>query len=350
MLYPQLPRQIGAGAKVTVPVEVLNLDAKPFSGRIDWTLPSGWKATPAEVSALASGQRVTVTTTLTAAAAAERGPVDLWCTAEAGGKPAGRRYASLPVVNTPWVDWSWLPGEQVAAHLRNRGPAAVKTTVALVVPREGSLTAQAKPETVNLAPGADQDVSLSFAGRESQDMPALCTLVVKADGREQRIPWTVYPRVANGGFELDLAGDGKPEGWLPYDYSGKLNIKDMYLKVHVDAQVKHSGKTSLRMDPAGAKDAGVYLYPLMSTLAPKTRYRITAWMRQPEGGEGGLVCANQTAQAEGERSADGGQQVARIITTGNRPGMAPICLFNKGSTPVWFDGSDVVLAPEKAAK
>jgi hypothetical protein len=30
--------------------------------------------------------------------------------------------------------------------------------------------------------------------------------------------------------------------------------------------------------------------------------------------------------------------------------MAPICLFNKGSTPVWFDGSDVVLAPEKAAK
>lgn len=62
MLYPQLPKQIGAGATVTVPVEVLDLDAKPFSGRIAWTLPSGWKATPTEVAALASGQRVTVTT------------------------------------------------------------------------------------------------------------------------------------------------------------------------------------------------------------------------------------------------------------------------------------------------
>ena len=47
--------------------------------------------------------------------------------------------------------------------------------------------------TVKLAPGADQDVTLSFAGREFQNMPALCTLVVKTDGREQRIPWTSTP-------------------------------------------------------------------------------------------------------------------------------------------------------------
>ena len=100
----------------------------------------------------------------------------------------------------------------------------------------------------------------------------------------------------------------------------------------------------------GIKDAGVYLYPLMSTLAPKTRYRITAWIRHSEGGEGGLVCANQTAQAEGERSADGWQRVARIITTGNRPGLAPISLFNKGRAPIWFDELEVVLAPEEADK
>ena len=51
MLYPQLPKQIGAGATVTVPVEVLNLDAKPFTGRIGWALPAGWKATAGDVSA-----------------------------------------------------------------------------------------------------------------------------------------------------------------------------------------------------------------------------------------------------------------------------------------------------------
>ena len=186
----------------------------------------------------------TVATTLTAAADAPRGPADLWCIAETGGTAAGRRYASLPVVDTPWVDWSWQPGEQVAVHLRNRGPASVKTTLVLEVPQAAGLTVQARPETVNLAPGAIEDVLLSFAGRESQNMPALCTLVVKADGREQRIPWTIYPRVCNGGFELDLAGDGKPEGWLAYDFSGKMIIKDMYSKVHVNAQVKHGGTTS----------------------------------------------------------------------------------------------------------
>ncbi|MGA2620974.1 MAG: hypothetical protein ABSF26_25405 [Thermoguttaceae bacterium] len=346
MLYPQLPKQIGAGATVTLAVEVLNLDAKPFTGRIGWALPADWKATAGDVSALAPGQRVTVTTTLTAAANAPRGPADLWCVAEAELVPVGRRYVSLPVVNTPWVDWSWQPGERVAVHLRNRGPVAVKATAALEVPQDAGFTAHVQPDAVNLAPGADQDVSLTFAGRESQDMPAFCTLVVKANGRDQRIPWTVYPRVANGGFELDLAGDGKPEGWLPYDYSGKLSIKDMYLKVHVDARVKHGGDTSLRLDPPGAKDAGVYLYPLMSTLAPKTRYRITAWLRQSQGGEGGLLCANQMAQPEGKRGADGWQQVARVITTGDRPGLAPVCLFNKGSTPIWFDDLNVVLATE----
>ena len=344
MLYPQLPKQIGAGATVTVPVEVLNLDAKPFTGRIGWVLPVGWNATAGDVSALAAGERTTVVTTLTAAANAPRGPADLWCTAEAGRAPAGRRYASLPVVNTPWVDWSWQPGEEVAVHLRNRGPAAVETTVTLEVPQDAGFTAHPQPETVHLAPCADRDVVLSFAGRDSQNMPSLCTLVVKADGREQRIPWTIYPRICNGGFELDLAGDGKPEGWLAYDFSGKLSIKDMYPKVHLDAQVKHGGTTSLRLDAAGAKGGGVYLYPLMSTLAPKTRYRITAWILRPEGGAGGLTCAYQTAQAEGKPSADGWQQVARTITTGDRPGLAPLCLFNKGSTPIWIDDILVTMA------
>ncbi len=95
MLYPQLPKQIGAGATVTVPVEVLNLDTKPFTGRIGWVLPVGWKATAGDVSALAPGQRTTVTTAITAAANAPRGPADLWCMAEAGraGGPAIRQSA-----------------------------------------------------------------------------------------------------------------------------------------------------------------------------------------------------------------------------------------------------------------
>ena len=95
----------------------------------------------------------------------------------------------------------------------------------------------------------------------------------------------------------------------------------------------------------GVKDNGVYLYPLMSTLAPKTGYRVTAWILRPEGGEGGLLCAYQTAQAEGKRSTDGWQQVARTITTGDRPGLAPLCLFNKGSTPIWID--DITVTMEK---
>jgi len=41
---------------------------------------------------------------------------------------------------------------------------------------------------------------------------------------------------------------------------------------------------------------------------------------------------------------------AAIVLLGASALEAPICLFNKGSAPVWFDELAVVLAPEKAVK
>lgn len=102
-------------------------------------------------------------------------------------------------------------------------------------------------------------MTLTFTGRDQQVVPVLSTLVVTAAGRTQRLPWTIYPRVCNGGFDLDLAGDGKPEGWIPIDYSGKLKVQDMYEKVSVDTLVKHGGKASLRLaplDPRASRMAG----------------------------------------------------------------------------------------------
>ena len=39
------------------------------------------------------------------------------------------------------------------------------------------------------------------------------------------------------------------------------------------------------------------------------------------------------------------QRVERSFTTGDRPVLAPIGLFNKGGTPVWID--DVAVTVEK---
>ena len=148
--------------------------------------------------------------------------------------------------------------------------------------------------------------------------------------------------MANGSFEVDEVGDGKPEYWMTYDYSGKLRFTKSYPRMHRDTRMSHSGAASLRIAPVAAeiKGAKVAVFLLATMLFPKTKYRLSAWIRIPEGGKAAIIGWRwQPLKPVSKPTAEGWQKFEMVFTTSaDATGMKnPILLSNPGATPVWFD-------------
>ena len=155
----------------------------------------------------------------------------------------------------------------------------------------------------------------------------------------QRVPLRLYPAVVNGGFEVDLAGDRKPEYWSANDSSGKAETGVVYPLINLDNQVKRGGARSLRLDPCTAvPGAQVDVFPIGTMLFPETTYRFTAWVRVPEGSRFALLGPGaQPLTPVGPPDQSGWQRLERIVTSGSQVEKTALRLSNTGSTPIWVD-------------
>jgi hypothetical protein len=57
----------------------------------------------------------------------------------------------------------------------------------------------------------EANVVFHFADWFQLQEPVGIQIVLQSGSAQQRIPIRLFPAVANAGFEIDLAGDGKPE-------------------------------------------------------------------------------------------------------------------------------------------
>ncbi len=99
----------------------------------------------------------------------------------------------------------------------------------------------------------------------------------------------------NSGFEK-LAPDGKSfSGWENPRYQ------------HVDSEVRHDGKYSLRMETSGSNTVQVAKNISVDDFVPGRRYRVSAWLKSER--KGRLACMNFAAFAPGLKHIGGGQLI-----------------------------------------
>ena len=350
LLYPEMPVMTAAGTGVKAKIEVLNLDPEPVSGKITWQTPAGWTGTPVEFGPIKPDETAALANTVTTDAKATRQPYDLYCVAKTKDGREGRRYASLSVVPSPYVDWEYDNDGNLSLTLREFTGKAVTAAVDLDVPQESGVTVVNKTQTVTVPAGGEAKAICQLSGRDKQQEACVMRLSVKGDGVAQSLPVRLIPYLANGSFE-STAGDGQPDFWEPKDYSGKVDQAEQIPLVSLDDQFAYEGKYSLRIDPyvGKVKDfRGVTVFPSSFKLNYSRKYRLTGYMRIPEGGKG-IIYGGQEwndLPAAGEADAKGWRKFERTFTSNHPEWGFTLVLNNNGKTPVWFDAISVTEVKE----
>lgn len=342
------PPLLPAGGTGQAAVSVLNLNPEIIEGSVALEAPLGWSQTGAAFAAINPGATQTVVLSLSAAADAVRQIHDLQFVVTTTTGLTGRKYAAVPVVPSPHVQWEYQTGETLRLTLQNLKTNSVSGSVWVEFLTNSVVSTVGAEQPFALAGLGETNVVFHFANWFQLQEPLGIHIVLQSGGTEQRIPIRLFPAVANGGFEIDLAGDGKPEYWTTYDYSSRTSLKDLYPLIHLDSEVKHSGNSSLRIDPlTSSPGTPVRVIPLATMRFPNETYRIATYARVPAGGSISLhMPDSRTLVPEGSPSPDGWQLYAGSYLTGTGVSRNEMYLVNNGSTPVWVD--DIAVAANHA--
>ena len=296
------------------------------------------------------GDTATLASLVTPDAHATRQLYDLECVGKTTDGREGKRYASLSIVPSPYVNWNYDNDGNLRVTLRELTGKAAMASVTLAVPPDSGVTNGISTQTVTMQAGGILQVVCPLQGREKQSAPCVMRLSVTANGVAQSLPVRLIPFLANGSFE-STAGDGQPDFWQAIDYSGKVDEAELMPRVHLDDQVVYDGKYSLRIDPYIGKVKGfkgVSVYPSSFKLLYNHKYRVTGQLRIPDDGSAYLIAGQdwQFTKPVGVRDNNGWQKFERTFTTGNPQWGFALSIGNTGPTPVWFDAITVAEVKE----
>jgi hypothetical protein len=337
VLYVDVPTMLAPGGQGQASVSILNLNPSAIQGTLTWEIPEGWTYASAEFDSIIPGETQTVTMSLAASPNASRQIYDLWCVAATIEGVKGRKYTPVSVVPTPYVKWEYQAGESLRLTIQNLKNEVVTGSAAIEFPTNAIVGTIEKEQSFNVSGNSETILTFRFTNLSQLEEPIGIYILVQCGGTQQRVPIRLFPAIANGGFEIDLAGDGKPEYWTTYDYSGKTSFKENYPLINLDYSVKHSGNSSLRVDPlAVERDPFVFVMPLATMVFPNTHYQITAFAKVPANGSIIIVDWNPLV-AVGNPTPDGWQLYAGEYKTGSSVYRNMLNLINNGSTTIWVD-------------
>jgi len=344
LVYPQVPTMVAAGTTVPVRAKILNLNAAAIEGTLRWEVPDGWGATTQTFGPIASGEAVEVMGEITIGANAPRRPYGVFCVAETEDG-AGRRYAEMAAVPSPYLEWTWEADGALRTTLLDLEDNPIEASVEVVLPPECGAEAVPETQAVSVPAGGQADAVFRLLGTDTMQEAAGMRIVVSRDGDRRETAVRLFPAMCNGSFEIDRAGDGKPEYWTTYDYSGKAQMADLYPLISLDTEQPQDGEACLRIDPnTKSPDIGVCVYPVGTMLCPNTTYRATGYMRIPEGGGAELYYHYQALTPVGEPDGDGWRKYELTAESGPSVVRNDFYIKNSGPTPVWVDGVSFTIA------
>jgi len=342
LLHVEVPTMLPQGGQGQPSVSILNLNTNAIQGTITWELPEGWNYAPAEFGSIGPGQTGNANASFTVSSSAPRQMYDLWCAATTTEGIAGHRCVPVSVVPTPYVQWEYGAGDSLRLTVQNLKSDAVTGSAVVEFPPHGPVGTIENEQEFVLPSHGETNLMFHFANLSDLEEPMGIYIVVRSSGVQQRIPIRLFPAIANGDFEIDLAGDAKPEYWTAYDYLGHTSVKETYPLINLDASIKYIGNSSLRIDPLPpSRGAPVDVYPLATMLFPETTYQVAAYAKIPANGSLVLYAGGQFLSPAGEPTPDGWQLYVGRWTTGFAASRTELFVSNQGPTPLWVDAITV---------
>ena len=316
-------------------LKVTNPNAEPMRGTARLLLPDGWAIPrPVRFGPLSPGDTLTFALPVMVPKRCPVGRYDVRCELRTG-HGTFTTY-SFAVVNDPVL--TEFRGNPRSYHLWFRNlteeTAHASVTIAVAPP----LAAHA-PSSVDIPPNAQLSLPITVRNRDALGQIAEMRAALKIGRRALTLVRAVMPSVPNGDFELDSAGDMKPDWWM----CRKLRDRWSYERLHLDAAA-HSGRYALRLDPPQEGEEFICAYPVNGVFQPGGRYRLSAWIRS-ENPSGVYVSAPGVRLGAGKTTAEWQQFTAEFTAPEHLTGLYR-ALYNRGPGPAWFDDLDVRLCAD----
>ena len=313
----------GVTRKLTL--KLTNPNAESLCGTAVLRLPQGWKApAAAKFGPISKGQSQTFAIRLAVPDDAAKGRTDIWCDVKTTGGDFSAY--SLLVVNDPVV--ADFRGNPSSYHvwLKNLTTGAFRGTLS-VAGRDG-LSVSAATEFA-LPPEAEVKVPVEVTGQDKLREISEMSATVKVGRQTLALVRGVMPTVPNGNFEMDGAGDQKPDWWM----CRKVGDAWAYERLHL-AEGSHRGKYCLQLDPPRKGEQFTRAFPIHGALRPGVRYRISVWIKSASATG---VYANVAGQVLGiGRTDPQWRRFTKEFVQGNGPG-ADVNLHNESSATAFFD-------------
>ncbi len=330
------PANVVVDSLVTGTVEVTNLSPALMNGRVGLTTPEGWTSEAAPFTDLPPGESATLTLSIRIPGSAQRAIHGLMVVAKSSGGEDSR-YVGLAVVPPVAITRARVLGDGIEARLVNRAPRPVTCRASLDL-FEGA-EGLAIEETLELGPGEEATVNFraDWPDLSHARLPQTVRVIAQSEGLSAGLPLRVGPPVINGGFDMALINEDKPEGWSIFG-----NRPD---QVHVVKDHPFDGTACLRVDPA---PTGPNVDQIV-TLQPDSTYRLTAALRRAEqrGGptvwvavrEGlGKIHSTHLTLPPEDTSVNEWYEVSAVFTTPPVVMYAILYACNAGNAgPVWID-------------
>jgi len=147
----------------------------------------------------------------------------------------------------------------------------------------------------------------------------------------------VMPIVSNGDFEMDGAGDMRPDWWMCRKLRDEWDPESMRLEP--DAP---SGKYCLRLDASDNPEGFTRAYSVNGAVKSNTKYRFSAWIKKASAERSvavqfsGFGWRSLSATKVGEWEHLQGE-----VATGPQNGYMVVSCINQSRGAAWFDGIKV---------
>ncbi len=328
----ELPAATAKGNCEALRLTLGNVSDTPVSGTASLRVPRGWDG-PGVVhfGPIAAGEAASFSMPVRIGRWAASGRQDVWCDIETPNG-AFSTYSLVPVNDGLVVDFRGNPGSYHVwlANLSDK-PVSGSLSVNAPAPLNVEAAGRFRVPTRGEARGP-----VRVRGQEGlREIVEMSATVKTGWWTRREVVRAVIPALPNGDFEMDSAGDMKPDWWM----CRKVRDDWAYERMHLSSDAQQ-GSRALLLEPPREGESFVCAYPVNSVLKPNTRYRVSVWIKT-EATDGVYMRLGRHSLGKGKTGGNEWRHFMAEHETGSRVSMLYRVLFNYSAVPALFD--DIVI-------
>lgn len=285
------------GSKGKVTLKITNVNEAPMDVGVSLRLPEGWVAARLESAPyrIAPGETKEVVAEYAVAKNAAPGRYDLWADVTSQPSTSDLQPSTFSAYNVACVSERFimdLRGEHGSFRVWFKNISDEPISGVLSAEGRNGLVSMVAKDKVTLAPHSVLEVPLEVKGLEALSEYSEIEATFRVGGiwpfrkKVSRVK-RVMPIVPNHDFEIDHAGDMKPDWWM--SRSGPVsNWSYECMNLSTNA---HSGKYAIELKTCGVFTRNINASPTCFNMKKGATYRLALWSKAETNAQASVIFA-----------------------------------------------------------